>query len=214
MHESVAISGLCHCLIIEPTTITKAKTTAKTTIEFRAGDANNKMNGRKIFGASNCNKVVNRNKSKASWKQMDNRQASIQTDRQMDRRADRRADRLADWRTDNAANAFAIGAFETKPKCVNAECSTYGDTESERGASGETGESSMLNGCHRSRRRAGQPQDPQKSGKGQHSSSSSIGSVQFRNCLSIALSCQLSLFITHTHTHRLMLLKLCSHHRI
>lgn len=25
--------------------------------------------------------------------------------------------------------------------------------------------------------------------------------VQFTNCLSIALSCQLSLFITHTHIH-------------
>lgn len=48
----------------------------------------------------------------------------------------------------------------------------------------------------------GLPQDAQKSGKGQHrcSISSPVQSspVQSRNCLSIALSCQLSLFITHT----------------
>lgn len=35
--------------------------------------------------------------------------------------------------TDNAANAFAIGASETKPKRVNAECSTEIEREKERG---------------------------------------------------------------------------------
>lgn len=39
--ESVVIPGLWHCLIIEPTTITKTKTTAAaTTIELRATATN------------------------------------------------------------------------------------------------------------------------------------------------------------------------------
>lgn len=90
-------------------------------------------------------------------------EADGQAGRQRGRRRGRGVGRQAVEGTDNAANAFAIGASETKPKRVNAECSTEREREREGGRGYRV--ERIVNGCHRSRRRAWPAAGPSKVGQ-------------------------------------------------